>query len=54
MTQALGLTVPLSIPAANSTADVTWTYNVAGVPFIADAFLALAGNTTGSGQAQVS
>ena len=41
-------------PAANSTADVTWTYNVTGVPFIGDAFLALAGNTTGSGQAQVS
>jgi hypothetical protein len=40
-------------PAANSTADVTWTYNVVG-SFINDAFLALAGNTTGSGQAQVS
>src|SRR5215468_3316522 len=40
-------------PAANSTADVTWTYNVTGT-FINDAFLALAGNTTGSGQAQVS
>jgi len=41
-------------PAANSTADITWSYNVVGVPFIGDAFLALAGNTTGSGQAQVS
>jgi hypothetical protein len=41
-------------PAANATADVTWSYNVVGVPFIGDAFLALAGNTTGSGQAQVS
>jgi hypothetical protein len=41
-------------PAANSTADITWSYNVTGVPFIGDAFLALAGNTTGSGQAQVS
>src|SRR5439155_6951269 len=41
-------------PGANSTADVTWSYNVTGVPFINDAFLALAGNTTGSGQAQVS
>jgi len=40
-------------PAANSTADITWTYNVAG-NFINDAFLALAGNTTGSGQAQAS
>jgi len=43
-------------PAANSTADVTWTYNVTpdfGLS-ITDAFLALAGNTTGSGQAQVS
>jgi hypothetical protein len=41
-------------PAANATADITWSYNVVGVPFISDAFLALAGNTTGSGQAQVS
>jgi hypothetical protein len=41
-------------PAANSTADVTWSYNVLGVPGIGDAFLALAGNTTGSGVAQVS
>jgi len=41
-------------PAANSTADITWTYNVTGVPYIGDAYLALAGNTTGSGQAQVS
>jgi len=41
-------------PQANATADITWSYNVVGVPFIGDAFLALAGNTTGSGQAQVS
>jgi hypothetical protein len=41
-------------PAADSTADITWSYNVVGVPFIGDAFLALAGNTTGSGQAQAS
>jgi hypothetical protein len=41
-------------PNALATADVTWSYNVLGVPFIGDAFLALAGNTTGSGQAQVS
>src|SRR5262245_39212595 len=41
-------------PTANSTADITWSYNVVGVPFINDAYLALAGNTTGSGQAQVS
>jgi ribulose kinase len=41
-------------PAANSTAEITWTYNVVGNLFIDDAFLALAGNTTGSGQAQVS
>ena len=33
--------------AANATADVTWSYNVVGEPFIGDAFLALAGNTTG-------
>jgi PEP-CTERM motif len=39
-------------PAANATADVLWTYNVAGAG-INDAFLALAGNTTGAGVAQV-
>jgi hypothetical protein len=39
--------------AANSTADVSWSYNVTGAS-IGDAYLALAGNTTGSGQAQVS
>ena len=39
-------------PAANATADVLWTYNVSGLG-INDAFLALTGNTTGSGQAQV-
>jgi hypothetical protein len=39
-------------PSANATADVLWTYNVAGTA-INDAFLALAGNTTGSGAAQV-
>jgi hypothetical protein len=33
-------------PAANATADVTWTYNVVG-SFINDAFLAVAGNKTG-------
>src|SRR5215510_1205790 len=43
-----------SATAANSTADITWSYNVVGVPFINAAFLALAGTTTGSGQAQVS
>ena len=41
-------------PAANSTADIAWSYNVVGVPFIADAYLAVNGNTTGSGQIQVS
>jgi len=41
-------------PNALATADITWSYNVAGVPFIGDAFLALAGNTTGSGAAQAS
>jgi hypothetical protein len=41
-------------PQADSRADIAWSYNVAGVPFIGDAFLALSGNTTGSGQAQVS
>jgi hypothetical protein len=39
---------------AASTADVTWSYNVTGVPFIGDAYLELVGNTTGGGQAQVS
>jgi len=41
-------------PSANATADITWTYNVSGSPTISDAYLAFAGNTTGSGQAQVS
>src|SRR5260221_10271769 len=40
-------------PAAGATADVLWTYNVSGTG-IDDAFLALAGNTTGAGFAQVS
>jgi hypothetical protein len=42
-------------PSANATADIAWSYNVtANVgSFINDAFLALAGNTTGSGVAQV-
>jgi hypothetical protein len=40
---------------ANSTADVTWSYNVSvATGGINDAFLAMAGDTTGSGQAQVS
>jgi len=40
-------------PNAGATADVLWTYNVAG-SLLGDAFLQLTGNTTGSGQAQVS
>jgi len=52
----LGLTLDYraQAPAANSTADITWSYNVVGVPFIVDAFLALSGTTTASGQAQMS
>jgi len=50
----LALNYTAVAPGANSTADVSWLYNVTGVPFINDAFLAFAGNTTGSGQAQVS
>jgi len=43
-------------PASGATADVLWTYNVAGIPpnLINDAFLSLTGNITGSGAAQVS
>jgi hypothetical protein len=41
-------------PVANATADIAWTYDVSGPPAIVDAYLALTGNTTGSGQAQVS
>jgi hypothetical protein len=43
-------------PVANATADITWDYNVSAIPplLISDAFLSLAGNTTGSGAAQVS
>jgi len=50
-----GLTLDYTALAqtANALADITWTYNVVGVPFIADAFLALVGNTSGSGQAVV-
>jgi len=48
------LTYTSVAPAANSTADLTWSYNVVGVPSISLAYLALGGNTTGSGQAQVS
>jgi hypothetical protein len=50
----LSLNYTSSAPAANSTADISWIYNVSGSPFITDAFLALAGNTTGTGTAKVS
>jgi hypothetical protein len=39
---------------ANSAADVAWTYNVASVPALTDAFLSFAGNVTGTGTATVS
>jgi hypothetical protein len=41
---------------AGAEADVAWTYNVTGVggTLITDAFLQFAGNTTGTGQAQIS
>lgn len=51
-----GLTLHYSAiaPDSASTADVSWTYNVAGDGVsITDAFLALSGNTTGAGQIQV-
>jgi hypothetical protein len=51
-----GLTLHYSAiaPDSSSTADVSWTYNVSGDNVsITDAFLALSGNTTGAGQAQV-
>jgi hypothetical protein len=38
--------------SANSSADVAWTYNVSG-SLLSDAFLSLAGNTTGTGTASV-
>jgi hypothetical protein len=50
----LSLNYTALAPTANSTADVSWSYNVVGVPFINDAFLAFAGNTDGSGVARVS
>jgi hypothetical protein len=50
----LSLNYTANAPDAGSTADIAWQYNVVGVPFINDAFLALAGNTTGAGHAQVS
>jgi len=51
-----GLTLGYSALAqtANATADIKWEYNVTGVPAINDAFLAFAGNTSGSGHATVS
>jgi hypothetical protein len=51
-----GLTLGYSALAQtpNATADIKWEYNVSGVPNINDAFLALAGNTSGSGHAVVS
>jgi hypothetical protein len=39
--------------APGATADILWTYDVTGVPFISDAFLQLTGNTEGSGRAVV-
>jgi hypothetical protein len=39
-------------PNAGATADIAWTYNVAGNGIV-DAFLALSGNTTGDGHVQV-
>jgi hypothetical protein len=50
----LSLVYTALAPDATSTVDVAWTYNVTGSPFIGDALLALAGNTTGAGHAQVS
>jgi hypothetical protein len=51
-----GLTLHYSAiaPNSSSSADISWTYNVSGNGVsITDAFLALSGNTTGAGQAQV-
>jgi PEP-CTERM motif len=51
-----GLTLHYSAvaPDSSSTADISWTYNVSGNGVsITDALLALSGNTTGAGQAQV-
>jgi hypothetical protein len=50
----LSLNYTAIAPGAGATADVAWSYNVSGVPFIGDAYLALAGNTTGLGVAAVS
>jgi hypothetical protein len=41
-------------PNANATTDLTWSYNVVGVPFISSAYLAFEGSTSGQGQAQTS
>jgi hypothetical protein len=38
----------------DSSADITWRYNVVGVPFISSGLVSLAGNTAGAGQAQLS
>ena len=52
----LALNYTALAPVAGATADIAWTYNVSGVGgvLLNDALLALAGNTTGAGQAQVS
>jgi hypothetical protein len=39
---------------SSGSADVSWIYNVSGVPSIIDAFMSLAGTTTGNGTANLS
>ncbi len=50
----LSLTYTALAPVAGASADIAWTYVVTGSVPIIDAFLALAGNTSGSGVASVS
>jgi hypothetical protein len=40
--------------AANSSADISWIYNVASTPDLVDAYMAFTGTTTGTGTANLS
>jgi hypothetical protein len=50
----LSLNYTALAPFAGSTADVSWTYNVSGVPFLTDAYLDFTGVIQGDGVAQIS
>jgi PEP-CTERM motif len=49
----LSLNYTANAGSSGAEADIAWTYNVSG-NLLTDAFLAFAGNTTGTGQSQIS